>query len=232
MKYVFVALLALLCAAFADGHAPVRNIDDYGLLNAVENCDVVAVGTVEILTGVWRENVSQDGRDSICTDVTFRIETLIKGQPNLGTNYIKFMYEDGEAYLADEGAVISQKTFPGIEFKVGEKVLLLLQKGEDTKRKTTYAYGGMRVYKLRYGKRLVKDGKVDFRYLKDGKAKGMNMTLDLATNLAKAFVKNPDAARGLENEIKREAKGESMNVSDTLSTRLISSAKLIKKVKK
>lgn len=228
MKYVFVALMALLYVSFAYGHAPTRNIDDYGLLKSVENCDIVAVGTVEILTGVWREDISVNGRDSICTDVTFRIETLIKGEANLGDNYIKFMHEDGEAYIPHLGGVFKQITTPSISFEVGDKVLLLLQKGEDTKRDTKYAYGGRRLYKMTYGKRLIRNGKVDFRYPKNDKPKAMSMTVDLATNLSKAFLKNPEKARELENGIKREAKGDLREVSDTLSASLITKSKKVK----
>ena len=228
MKYVFVALLALLCASVCDGHIRPSNIQNYGLLNSVENSDIVAVGTVELISGVWREDVTEDGRDSICTDVTFRIDTLIKGEANLGDNYIKFMYEDGEAYVPGEG-VLKQITKPGISFSVGEKVLLLLNKGEDTRDHTTYAYGGCRLYKKRYGKRLVESDKVEFMYPKDNKAKGMKMPLDLATNLAKAFLKNPEAARTLEDEVKLAATGADNEVSESLSTRLINNAKTIKR---
>lgn len=233
MKYVFVALMALLCASMCEAGTPAirRDIPSYGLLNSIENCDIVAIGTVELLTGVWREDVTESGTDSICTDVTFRIETLIKGEANLGDTHIKFMHEDGSAYVPSAGEVLTQETSPGIKFTVGEKVMLFLKKGDDDKYHTTYAYGGRRLYKQRYGKRLVKDDYVKFRYAKNNRAKPMKMSLDLAANLAKAFMKNPEAARSLENEIKLEAKGTNKVVSSALSTRLINSAKAVKRSK-
>lgn len=78
MKVIAACLLAVLCAGgvHGEGRRYNANIPAYSLLKSVEACDIVAISTVATLTGVYRENITDHGRDSICTDVMFRIETL------------------------------------------------------------------------------------------------------------------------------------------------------------
>ena len=70
MKYVFVALLALLCAGVCEGSVYYEPSDDWALLNCVEESALVVSGTVMTLTGFYHANI-QGG--AITTEVLVRI---------------------------------------------------------------------------------------------------------------------------------------------------------------
>lgn len=222
MKYIFVVLIALLCATFAHGEAINYdgNIPAYGLLQAVEDCDTVAVGTVHSLTGVMRSF-------GICTDVMFQVETLIKSETNMGTRFIKFLIPGGTAWSEEHQDMITLKTVPDIVFKVGERVLLFMQKGEDGYG-ATYPYEGRRVYAYNFGKRLIEDGKVSFKYNKNDVATDIGLPINAAVELAKAFQRDKDDAKALESQIKALVRAGTEEMSDSAATVLINSAKLIK----
>lgn len=227
MKIVFVALIALLCAAFAHGEGINYggDIPAFGLLNAVENCDTVALGTVRVTTGVLREF-------GICTDVMFEVETLIKGETNVGKDHIKFFYAGGEVYDPEIKDIVGLHITPGVKFEVGERVLLFLQKGEKGY-PTHYPYGGRRVYSINFGKRLVEDGNVSFKYNKNNSATDIGIPVDAAVKLAQAFVRNKEEAKTLETEIKDlVSTTDAEKVSETLAASLVTRAKLIKEKKK
>lgn len=224
MKYVFVALMALLCATFAQGGGIYydRDIPAFGLLKAVENCDTVALGTVRVTTGVLRNF-------GICTDVMFEVETLIKGETNVGNDHIKFFYAGGEVYDPEIRKTVGLRITPGVKFEVGERVLLFLQKGEKGY-PTHYPYEGRRVYSTNFGKRLVdEDGNVSFMYNKDGSASDIGIPVDAAVKLAQAFQRNKESAKSLEARIKTlVSTTDAEKVSETLAAELVESAKQIK----
>ena len=212
MKYVFVALIAMLCVTFAHGERINYHgdIPEFGLLKAVENCDTVALGTVRVTTGVLREF-------GICTDVMFEVETLIKGETNVGTDHIKFFYAGGTVYDPRLKHRVALKITPGVTFEVGERVLLFLDKGEHGY-PAHYPYQGRRVYSVNFGKRLVKDGNVSFMYNKDDSATDIGLPITVAVELAKSFQRNKEEAKSLEARIKTlVSTTDAEKVSETLA---------------
>lgn len=186
----------------------------YSMLNCVEESDVVAVGRVELLTGVYRKNLIRTGQHLITTDVLIRVETLIKGETNSGPRHIKMMILGGTAYIPEDDEVISLSVTPQPKFKAGERVMLFIKNNTEDKWFRNYPHGRYRLYLFDYGKRLVKDDQVDFRYTNNVK-----MPIELAINLSKAYLEDKAAALLLENDIKTASRTTRELPSET-ATRL------------
>ena len=226
---VFTLMLVCVGAVFSDDGY--MDDVDYGLVESIKSSNIVAVGTVMTLVGVYRRDVPTDGSGTICTDVLVHVNTMIKGKPNFGENHIKFMVEGGVAYVPKFDKVMSLEISDGVTFKVGEKVLLLLNTFSYPYY-DRYPYGNMRLAGWDYGKRLIKDDKVKFIYRKNGKIKRMELPLDLVQGLAKATIKNETAAFQLEDSIKDAARGSSNKLTETVIERLKTDAKRILEEKK
>lgn len=224
MNYIFVILLIVGCVTlpvFAD-MAPRGDPANYTLLKCVEKSDVVAIGTVAMMTGVYRQNMPPHGRPLVTTDILFSIETLIKGETNFGENHIKMMILGGSAYVPGKDAVRFHSVVPQPKFKVGEKVLLFIDNKNNHKWYRNYPHNRYRLHRFDYGKRLVEDDKVIMRY----PVNSIKMPLDLAKNLAKAFMEDKDGAKRLEQDIKTAAL-TSKTLPANIATRLNASAKLL-----
>ena len=127
---------------------PVGHLD---LTTLTTLSDIVVYGEVESTESVWRQRLVSHRT----TDVTIRINQLLKGEPNLGDDRVVFMIIGGR------GLEVSHQP----TFEVGEMVLLFIYK--DTNPKTPenrrYPYGGLSVgSKLR--KRKVEDNQVSIPY--------------------------------------------------------------------
>lgn len=232
MRRVIVALLLLVFLATAAlGELILSdNADDYGLLHCVDECEVVVIGTVSLLTGVYHPRAQKDGSGMVCTDVLVRVDTFIKGQANVGTDYIKFIAMGGRAYHPGINEIVVLEVIPQAKFEVGEKVMLFIKTSAEPDELfyRNFPYGRSRLYMTTYGKRVVKDNKVEFGYDDGhgGEPKPVKLSLDLAKNLALAFTENKDAALQLENDIKAEVRTRTDNIlSQSLATRLNNSAK-------
>ncbi len=184
---VTMAVLALVSANIGFSEGDYEADKDYGLVESIHDSDVVAVGTVVTLTGVYRENMPEEGKNTICTDVLVAVDTMIKGSPNFGKRHIKFTVEGGTAYVPSLDEVITLEISDGATFKVGEKVLFLLSNSYYPYY-ARYPYGNMRLTGWDYGKRLIKDDTVTFVYKKGTDFKPMQLPLELAKSLAKASV--------------------------------------------
>lgn len=143
MKYVFAALMVLLCAPFADGK---------GVLKMTEKSDIIVVGTVELKNSYYTTDVSNG---VILTDVLVRINQLIKGQPNTGKNHVKFAIEGGTAYVPSKDEVLSTTVFPQATFDIGENVLLFLRAGKADGYRKGWPHGRLYVLYWREGKKTV-----------------------------------------------------------------------------
>ncbi|MDE0184596.1 MAG: hypothetical protein OXP71_03950 [Candidatus Poribacteria bacterium] len=235
MKYVFVVLLVMglvVPTSFAAG-GYFDDLSLYSLLKSIDNSDIVAIGTVSLLTGVYRENLLGPKKHCICTDVLVRLDTMIKGEPNFGPNYIKFMVLGGTAYVPHKEEVMGMWVSTQATFEVGEKVFIMLTNDQNTTYYANYPYGKNRLIYDDYGKRLIKEDKVEFWYKKEDKVKPMQLSLDVAKNLGKAFIEDKAAALLLENQIKNVASNTDEN-SLTLaqkSTLIDSSKRLFEKEK-
>lgn len=222
MKYVFVALLIIAIVStpvFAD--LPKRGpAENYTLLKSVEKSDVVAIGTVKILEGVYRQNVTPSGAAMITTDVLIKVEHLIKGKTNFGKTHIKMMILGGTAYVPDEDEVLRLDVSPQPKFKVGEKVMLFIRTSSTSALYRNYAHNQYRLYKFDYGKRLIEDDKVKMMY----PGNTIEMPVELAKDLSKAFLADKDGALLLEQDIKTAALTSKTLPAD-IATRLKTSAK-------
>lgn len=222
MKYVFVVLLI---AAFvwtpADAARPAPgDASKYTLLKSVEKSDVVAIGRVVSLTGVYRQNMPPANSAMITTDVLIRVEHLIKGQTNFGSKHIKLMLLGGTAYVPEEDEVMTLEVRPNPQFDVGEQVMLFINNGSNSKYYRRFPHNRYRLYKFDYGKRLIEDDKIEMRY----PGNTIKMPVDLAKELSKAFLVNKKSALRLEQEIKTAAL-TSKTLPDDIATRLKESAK-------
>lgn len=228
MKYLFVLLLALLCASMADGHLDYSEVDDFSLSSCVEDSEVVVIGTVSTLNSVWRENTTARGHGAIVTEVVVSVSDFIKGTGNLGPDHVKFIVLGGIAFVPSENAVMRYDVHPEPKFKLNEKVLLFLDNDSDDPGFVNYPYGKTRVHYSEYGKKLVVDDKVHFVYPKDGEPAGLGLDLDLAKNLGKACVADKDAALLIENRIKSEFQSKDIfTLTDALTNELNDRAKLL-----
>ena len=230
MKYEFVALLVVLCVSVCWGVTEGMSSEDiawFGVLNMVDKCEFVAIGTVELMTAQYYTNVLANRSDFIMTDVLVRIDTLIKGSANTGDDHIKFAVHGGVAYNPNTGSEELHEISSPIKFEVGEKVMLFLRNGNDSIYHSNFPHGRHRVHMWDYGKRLVKNNKVSFKYEKEGEAKDISLSLDLAKEMAKAYGEDKDATILLENQIKTVVTNGLTELSDAKTAELKNSAKRI-----
>ncbi len=224
---VVLAMAVAASTSFGD-YGYYDDLSVYSLLKSIDNSSVVATGTVALLTGAYRQNLTGAGKHAICTDVLIRVDTMIKGTPNFGTNHIKFAVRGGTAYVPAKDEVMTMWVSTQAKFEAGEKVLIMLTNDPNTTFYANYPYGRSRLIYDDYGKRLIKDDKVKFLYEKDSQVKPMELSIELATNLGKAFLENKEEAIQLEDQIKALARdGTSNTLSSTLTNSLNTSAKQI-----
>lgn len=194
MKWVFVLLGVLVCASgiyaenlrYSLNGLTEEELGWHNALDMVDKSDVIVVGTVQLMT-------SKLTTKTILTEVLVRVSDFVKGKPNVGNNHVKFFIVGGTAYDPELGEVIRIEEVGGVEFEIGEKALLFLGKDDDD---DLYVHMG------KFGKRPIKDGKVMFAYGTPGAAKKLEMPLDLAKALGKAYQEDKNATIAIENEIK------------------------------
>ena len=222
MKYLFVVLLALLCASVCWGTVS-EKINRYGVLDMTEKSDFIAVGTVKLMNAYYTEDVHNG---TILTDVLVKIDQLIKGKPNVGSNHVKFAIEGGEAYVAKEDKVLGLDVYPKVEFEIGESVLLFLRIADNEGYFQNWPYGRLHVHMWTYGKKAITtDNKVSFRYEHDSKAKPTVIPLDLTKVLIKSYLKDKNATKPIENEIKALVRNSTSEHYFELASKSVSSLK-------
>ena len=221
-----------MCCCCAWRNRKQQDLDDYSLLKCIDKSELVFVGTVQLLSYHDRQNVMPDGAGCVTTDVLVKVETLIKGTPNTGTQHVKFMILGGTKFYPEANEVLTLSISTEAEFEVGEKVMLFMTKnitGNDFYK--NYHYDRLHLILINYGKRLIEDDKMDFAYKRTNEElTSVEMPLDLTVELAKAAVANKDAVVPLENQIKALARGATtgkIELSSLLITQLKNSAKTI-----
>ncbi len=221
VKFVVVTLILLTCAGMAYGSLVDKSeldVEMFGLFHMLDECVFVAVGRVDLLQGVYRKNLHYDEyhrswSSLMCTDVYFRIEHLVKGEPNLGKKYRRFIYEGGTGYSPkhDEVYTMSTSTEPGYE--VGDKMFLFLtNKSGGSGYRTGWPYDGCYVYMGAYrnvGNQMLEGEHptVGFTYPRaDGPRHRYRLPIQVAVNIARAYVADKEAAILLEDIIRAKAK--------------------------
>ncbi len=230
MKKLFTSLvISMMVATTAMSSYDWGVSEDYTLLNMIEESDIAVIGTVAVMTGVYRQDFWFPGHNAITTDVVINVETMIKGEPNLGDTNVIFTIVGGTAYIAGEG-VMEYKVTNDIEFEVGERVMLFLSTRLPENYEGNQPYDGLHLMQAYYGKRLIKDSMIRVWYKKDDdNLTTMKLSLDLAKTLGQAFMVDKDATRLLENQIKAIAKNPpaTRTLSSALTNQLKASAQQI-----
>ena len=221
--FVVVTLILLMSAGMVYGSLVSeeeidKKVERFGLFRMLDECVFVAVGRVELLQGVYRKNLHYDEyfrrwHSSMCTDVYFRIQELVKGEANLGKKYRRFMYEGGTGYDSDNDKVYSMLISTERGYEVGERLFLFLTKKEgSTGYRAGWAYDKCYVYfgaySRQYGNQVLEgeQPKVWFTYpRKNGSRHKYRIPYQLAVNLGRAYVKDKELAIPLEDMIKERA---------------------------
>ena len=172
MKYVFVVLLALLCARVCWGERQPCSFDSltpeeiswHGMLDMADKSDFIAVGTKHIKFAIHGGSVYVPSLDRVLTQ---RLAQEVKSA--VGEEVLLFLCNN-----TDEGTEYFKKS----------------------------PHGRHRVHMMTFGKRLIQDGKASFKYRKDTAAKSVEVPLELATTLNKSYLKDETPTLPLENEIK------------------------------
>ena len=196
--------------------------DEYTLLNFVEMSDIVCTGTVV--------HIDSMVRDGFMTDIFVRLDTLIKGKANMGNNHVIFMIMGGVGYSETDGELLELNISSEPTFQLKEDVMLFLRKETDLKdgRYKNYAHGTLHVIEHAAGKKSILNNSVEFKYFDANEEfRPVKFSLDLATSLATAFMKDAEAAKTIEGEIKRLVFAGTNTISHDLEKQLIEKTKQI-----
>ncbi len=201
---LLVMLLSSPCFALLAEFEP-----GYQIATLVFHSDLIVVGRVTGVDFAFREGVGS----SFNTDITIAVESLIKGETNAGANTVKFMVDGGTGLHPGTGEeyVITVEHSP--DFEIGERVLVFLKKA--TRPGHNYPYGGYYVFRGGIGKRKVLSGDkfsmpytfeidavINGRMTSRKVKKFIDLPVDLVVELGKASVKDFEAAKLLEADIK------------------------------
>lgn len=204
MKMKFAALLvALFFLCSVPGMAFDRDYAaGFALGKAVELAELVVVGSVIEVESVWRSELDCN----ITTDITIEVEKVVLGTPNAGTAKVKFMVCGGRVRNPETGKMVGMMTssMPYTKFKVGQRALWFLYVAQDEKLFANYPHDKHQLLRGLYGRRLIRNGKVNLYYLPtdSNKFKVVEFPIDLATGMGEAFAANKDAAAQLEAVVK------------------------------
>ncbi len=227
MKRLFTAIVFVSCLLpiASDSSTVRREISDkYTLLEMIERSDIVCIGQVANKTGVLRRNIRPGRARMITSDITFRVTTMIKGQPNHGSNHVKFMIEGGTVYVPEEDEVITLDVINNLYFEPGDKALIFLSKNPGGQWYANYPYDRLHIHTDYYGKRPIKDNKVMMLYKRNSRALiGVKLPTDLVSVLGKAFIEDEATARSIEESIKSAARTQ--DVGADLTTAVVNQVK-------
>ena len=210
MKKLFVVLLFVLVLPVLAFSRPQTSspekLNKFSLLKTIDDSELVVVGTVIFINYVRRDNI----RGKLTTDIGIRADTVVKGTPNLADNVVQFMIKGGQGVI--DGRLVELYVNSQPKFKIGEKVMVFLSTDSDGGYYINYPHGGYHLVRNKLGKKPVKNNKVEFAYVQDGRRLvAVEFPLDVAVKLSKAFVANADAALQRENSVKQLALGNSNN---------------------
>jgi hypothetical protein len=182
--------------------------EGFRISDMVERASLVFIGEVAELEFVFRENIPPQ----YTTDVTVKVEEMIKGKPNAGENLVKFMIPGGEGINPKTGKSMRCEAEHVPEFRKGERVLLFLKKSRPERK---LPYEGFILLLKFFGKREVINGEISIPYQlkvhqmsKEGKMmeipvlRPTELPEDVVLQMTKASLKDSVATEALENRIK------------------------------
>jgi hypothetical protein len=185
--------------------------EGFSISYLVNDSDLVFTGEVVSLQFIFRANVPPQWT----TDVTMKVSQMIKGEPNAGKILVKFMIPGGERVNPRTGELEYCRVTTAPQFKTGEKVMMFLRKHPHLD-KRPIPYGGL--IAGFEGKRERVDDTVSVPYtFKDkrfynGKwnevdsVREILLPIDLALQIAKAALKDPQATTAIEEPFREVAK--------------------------
>ena len=206
MKFRGIATLAfvlgVLCLpTISEGLLLAEYEPGFSIAQVVDDSEIVVLGQI-----IKREFVYRPETDAgFTTDITVKVEQLIKGEANAGQNQVKFMIDGGiddrpETPESERSIIV----VPGQpEYPLNERILLFLQKIEEPG--VNIAHGGLMAFHYIYGKRKVENDKVELWYtLGDGTDEEVKLPVNFAAKMGQAAVKNKDALAALENRVRAQ----------------------------
>lgn len=197
-----VILMVSFTSLASSSYAPIA-VDNLTLSKSIEKSHVVVIGEVVYLKSVRRANVLPEGKGAITTDVTVKIDELIKGKANLGTKHVRFAILGGTEFSVVHDGMVTLSVTGVPTFELGEKMMLFLVDNSDSDYYANWPYNGLHTYIGEFGKHLIENDKVRFAYPRNDKVgRAVKFPIDLASTLAIALVKDKDSALVLEAEIK------------------------------
>ena len=187
--FLVFTLLVLCFPIVSDALSLPKYEPGFSIAQVVDDSELVVLGRV-----VEMQFVDSD-TGVFTTDITVKVDELIKGTPNAGANRAKFMIAGGGGTDPLTGKKIIMGSPGTPEFAMDEEVLLFLS---DSRYYNAYA-----LFYFYYGKRKVKDDQVVIYYtLDNGQQKAIKMPVDLVVQLGKAAYKDKDATSRLEDHIR------------------------------
>ena len=119
----YVVLLAVVCMLIC--HSAIEAMEIYQPFSKhMKKAELVFIGT---LTGT---EYGTNGSRGLLTDLTFRVDKLIKGEPNIDEDTVKFCIPGGIARDAETGELITHQNTLGDAFahlEVGSTFILMLR---------------------------------------------------------------------------------------------------------
>ena len=232
MKVVIAAIVVIAFCAFGLSYGLTpdnpEHRERYALLKMIEYCDLVVKGKVSSIDHVVRQGVMPDGGGAFTTDITIDVDQALKGTPNASEDTVKFMIMGGEGVDSRTGKPLRLIVSHQPDFDVDEEVVVFLKKGDpddDGSFAKNFPHGRYRLVAGKYGKRPIENGNITMLYGDvDNPTKPVEMPVELALKLGKAFQKDKPAAILLENVIKSTAIAESED-SVTLTSAIIDDLK-------
>ena len=250
MKH-FAVLLTVIFCGFLPSQSECSTAlfePGYQITTLVEHSHLVVVGTVASMEFVFREAVPPQ----YTTDIVIHIEEVVKGTPNYGEGGVKFMIPGGTGFNPNDGEIGTGKTEGCPEFKLNERVLLFLSKSKNRHPEKfkhlppppIIPHGGLYIPGS-FGKVDVKYDKVVIPYTfkkevfseyhqtmrEEPYIRIITLPLDLVIQIAKASIKDYDATKLLEENIKdyidRTPIGSKPKLDEELIDKLKAEAKRI-----
>ena len=188
-SFLVFTLLVLCFPVMSDALSLAKYEPGFSIAQVVDVSDLVLLG--QVIEVRWTGNFT--------TDITVKVDELIKGTPNAGANRVKFTVRGGAGTSSITGKKSILRVSGTPEFARGEEVLFFFinrQPRSESPHK-------LRLFYVYYGKRVVKDGQVVIYYtLDNGQETFITMPADLAVQLGKAAHKDKDATSQLEDHIR------------------------------
>ena len=221
MKRFALLLIVIFCALLPSQSECSTALFDpgYQIATLIEHNHLVIVGTVASMEFVFREDVPPQ----YTTDIVIHIEEIVKGTPNYGEGGVKFMIPGGTGFNPKEGKVGTGESEGCPEFRLNDRVLLFLSKSKNRHSERfkhlppppIIPHDGLYI-SGRFGKIDIKYDEVAIPYTFKKEVfseyhqkvkertytRSITLPLDLVLQIAKASIKDYDATKLLEENIK------------------------------